>query len=305
MGQLYPRGFARAGERARYFTFAAIIIAAPLQGCGVTRNESEAAGVFSKSASTLADSVKTAYSQAAQDEADLRAVRYVVGSGAYERSQSLGITTIKGRMAAANVLASYGAALSTLLDVKTQESDISGATDKLASAVKGIPSSLLKEASITSTEIDNAGKIFTVAAQFYLDYRRRQVLQEVVPSLEPIVTKLCKRFAQDFDFKRGGFAQVYYNTADRALDKSVAISTDGDFQHRAVLMSVFQRADAVRTKAQVAFTSIEDAASSCVDASVALRKAVADPTVSFDDILNFANKAEAAYSAVHAIAAAK
>jgi hypothetical protein len=282
--------------------FAAIGIAVSVSGCGVTRDQTDAAGAFSKSAIALADTVKTAYAEAPQDEADLRAARYVISGPPYAPPQSLGITELKGRLAAASVLSAYGHALSTLLDVKTQEADISAASGKLAGALKGLPKSFLAQTSITTAEIDSAGQLLTVFIGFYLDYRRREILEQIVPSMEPIVTKLCAKFGVDFDVDQPGwFANVYYIQADRILDHAVV----GDFAQRVTVQPVLQRLDAIRTKTRITFSTVKAAATSCVVSSKALRSAVENRTASFDDILDFANKAEGAYSAIQAAAAAK
>lgn len=283
-------------------------------GCGVHRDQ-EAAASFSKSASAFAATLKTAYTQAPQDEADLRAARYIIapglrpnGSTNYEKPRALGgfdITMVKGRLAAAEALSSYGQALATLLDVQTQETDIAAATGKLAAALKNVPQSYLADASITAADIDNAGKVLTVFIDVYLNYRRREVLALVVPAMEPIVAELCTKFERDFDWRQSGFANTYYIFADRVMDSAMIVETDNDFQHRAIVQPIFQKADSIRTKMSVTYESVKDAAKSCIKSNLALRKAVEDPTISFEDLGDFANKAGIAYTAVHTLIVSK
>jgi hypothetical protein len=286
--------------------FVGVGIALFIVGCGVSREQTEAAGQFSKSAVALADTVKTAYTQAPQDDADFRAARYLIFDGNYEKAKSGGITTLTGRLAAATVLAAYGQALSTLLDAKTQASDVSSATTKLAAAVKGLPQSVLAETSITGSDVDGAGNILAIAIDFYLDFRRRQTLEQIVPAMEPIVTKLCAKFGDDFDINRDGFfAAVYYSRADRILRQASRVSSIGELEQRSHLQPTLQRVDAIRTKAIIAFSGVKQAANSCVKSSYTLKYAITNPSMSFDDILDFANKAETAYNAVHAAVVAQ
>jgi hypothetical protein len=273
--------------------FIASALALLVAACGVSRGELEAAGTFGKSASALADSVKTAYAQGAQDDADLRAARYALKGGSYESQQQRRLVQFKGRIAAANVLGSYGQALSKLLDSKSQDAEVAAATDKLAASLKGLPKSTLAQTGIGAAEIDSAGKILTVFVQFYLDHKRREVLQQIVPAVEPIVTRLCGMFQSDFDVDRVGFAQVYFNEADRVLSAGPA-----EADARAAVVPLMQRVDAIRAKTTISFGTVKEAAASCAKSSQALRKAVEDPTVSYEDILDFANKAEAAYSVI-------
>jgi hypothetical protein len=60
-------------------------LASLLSACGVTRGQLEAAATFGKSATALADGVKNAYAQAAQDEADIRTAKYVVLSSRHSQ----------------------------------------------------------------------------------------------------------------------------------------------------------------------------------------------------------------------------
>ena len=115
--------------------------------------------------------------------------------------------------------------------------------------------------------------------------------------MEPIVTKLCAKFGDDFDINRDGFfANVYYSKADLILEKAAKVS----LTQRPLVQPTIQRVDAIRTKTVLAFSGVKQAANSCVKSSRALSDAVTNPTISIEDILDFANKAEAAYSAVHA-----
>jgi hypothetical protein len=289
-----------AQASARMARFALIAAAAlSLAACGVSRNELKAANAFGKSASALADTVKTAYAQGAQDEADLRAGEFIVSGGEYFRGDRNTIAQFKGRLAAANVLASYGQALSTLLDAKSQNSDIASSIDKLVASVKGLPESAFSAFGIKTSDIDGAGKILAFVFEFYLDEKRREVLQQVVPVMEPIVTRLCLKFRDDFDPKARGFAQVYSNTALAVLRGATKTSAE-DFGSRAAAVPMFQRVDTIRARTVSSFAAVREAANSCAKSSKALRDAVNDPAMSLEDIMDFANKAEAAYSVIHA-----
>ena len=297
-------GVSRSSRKSLVARLLAICAAATLlPACAVIHAEIEAAGAFGKSAATLAESVKSAYAQAPQDEADIRAGKFLVRANNddyYPRAGALGITTFDGRLAAAGVLSAYGQALSSLLDSKTQNADIVAATDKLAAAVKRLPADVRGKARITDAEIVNAGKVLTVVAEAYVDFLRLEAIRSTVPALEPTVTKLCNMFARDFDPDKPGFAQVYFNAADRILDTAQKMGGDQAYQGRALVLPTFQRLDAIRTKTELSFSAVRKAATSCAKSSIALRKAVEEHEISFDDIADFANKAEAAYSAIAA-----
>jgi hypothetical protein len=292
-----------------------LCIAALLGGCGVTRGQLEAAATFGKSASALADGVKNAYAQAAQDEADVRTAKWVVlssrqnfdptpiRSGSYRTPLiRLSPKDISGRYAAASALTAYGQALTTLLDVKSQEGDLASATDKLTGALKGIPAKTLSQARVTPTEIDNVGRLITVFGDLYLDYRRREVLELIVPKTEPIVTKLCAMFGRDFDIEGGMFATIFFNDLDDVITSADAsIQKHADALHdRAILLPIYQRTRAIRTKISTSYASLQEAARSCSKSSIALAKSIQDPTPTLDDIMDFATKAQVAYNAVMA-----
>ena len=325
----------RCGARYTLILF----VAGALSACGVTRNEFEAAAVFGKSASALADGATSAYAQAVQDEADLRTARFTVLNARqnfdttpilqkdYEKPLiSLSKADIPGRYAAAAALTAYGKALTTLLDVKTQEGDLASATDKFTEALKGIPSQTLNRARIKPSDIDDFGKLITAFGDLYLDYRRRETLELIVPNAEPIVTKLCLLFARDFNPDGGLFATILFNDLEdviaftnASLGDSAKESTKDDndkpevarkkqrdgLHDRAILLPIYQRVSAIQTKVRFSYKTITEAAKSCSKANIALAQAVQDPTVTLDDILDFANKAEAAYNAIAAGAGQK
>ncbi len=297
----------------------ALCIALSLMGCGVTRGQLEAVSTFGKSATALADGVKSAYVQAAQDEGDLRTAQYVVlfrdndfkpdpirsHPPAYTRPLvRLAAKDIAGRLAAASALTAYGQALTTLLDAKSQEGDLASATDKLTASLKGIPTQTLKNAQVTAGEIDDVGKLITSFGDLYLDYRRREVLEQVVPIAEPVVTKICVMFERDFDVDAGQFATIYRDaTREIITDVSVSLDKNADsLERRAVLLPIYQRASAVKGKMEVSYASVKDAAKSCSKSSRALAASIKNPELSIDDIIDFATKAQTAYNAVVASA---
>lgn len=312
---------ARAGlERGLPRSIAIVLVGAALSGCAVTSGQLSAAATFGKSASTLADGAKSAYAQAQLDEANLRTSKYVVlnylqnfdpspiKKGDYKTPLiRLGPKDIPGRYAAANALAAYGQALTTLLDSKTQESDLATATGKLTTSLKSIPAKTLAQAGITSADITDLGNLITSFGDIYLDFRREQVLEQVVPKAEPIVTKLCTLFERDFDTKAGMFGTIYSNNLN-----NVIISTEeslnrnaSDLQARAILLPIYQQTTSVQTQMITTFGDLNAAAKSCMKTSVAFADSIKDPTLSLDDIVDFATKAQAAYDAVTAAAAQK
>jgi hypothetical protein len=289
-----------------------MVLCLALAGCGVTRNQSGAVGTFGTSATLLASGAKTAYAQALTDESDLWLVSKVsvLGDDRLYRQQTQGWVSknFKGRVAAADALAAYGAALTALVDSKTQESELSAAEDKLTVALKGIPARFLTAANITTGEIDNVSKAFLAVGELYLDAKRREILERVIPAAEPIVTRLCTLFRTDFDYKKSPtFASAFRDDAREVLViASTSIRDNGAaLQNRAILLPLYQKADLIRTKAETAFVALADAADGCVASSQALKVAIADPTLTLDDVIDFATKAEAAYSAISSAASQK
>ena len=291
-----------------------------LAACGVTRDQLDTVGAFGKSATKLADGVKAAYTQAAQNEVDLRLAQYI----AYERggpndspSQiirsfrdplfDLSKKRTKGRTAAATALDAYGKALSTLTDSKSQDSDFSTAVTSLIGAVKGVPSSVLSTAGITSSELDGLGKIVVVFGEFALDVRRRQVLEDVVPAAEPVVTKLCRMFGRDFDPNGRLVGTIVGTETQQTLaDLENSMKKNGSqLQNRAILLPLYQKVTAIGASSNATFGALKEAADSCAKASVELAAAIKDPKYTLDDITNFVAKAQAAYDAVKAVAGSK
>jgi hypothetical protein len=295
---------------------AASFLCLALAACGVTRDQLDAVGAFGKSATSLADSVKAAYTQAEQNEIDLRLAQYI----AYEQGSpsdtpkqilegfrkplfDLSKSKIKGRTAAAGALEAYGNALSTLVDSKSQDSDFSTAVTSLAGAVKGLPKSALSAAGITGSEIDGIGKVIVSVGELALDARRRQVLEEVVPAAQPVVTKICRMFGRDFDLNGRLVGTIVGNETRQTLaDLENSIKKNGStLQNRAILLPIYQKVTSMNASFNVTFGSIKDAAESCANASIQLAAAIKDPKYTLDDIINFVAKAQAAYDAIKAV----
>jgi hypothetical protein len=311
---------ALAGRQASYARFLAPCLCLALGACGVTRDQLDAVGAFGKSATTLADGVKAAYSQAEQNEADLRLAQYIV----YERGGpsdtpkqildgfrkplfNLSKTKIKGRMAAAGALDAYGKSLATLVDSKSQESDFSTAVTSLAGAVKSLPTSVRSAAGITGSEIDGIGKVIVSVGELALDLRRRQVLEEVVPAAQPVVTKICKMFGRDFDLNGQLVGTIVGEETQQTLvDLENSLKKNGaTMQNRAILLPLYQKVTSINASFNVTFGSLKEAAESCANASIQLAAAIKDPKYTLDDIINFVAKAQAAYDAIKAASGSK
>ena len=300
--------------------FSAPFLCLALAACGVTRDQLDAVGAFGKSATTLADGVKAGYTQAEQNEVDLRLAQYIV----YERGPpsdtptqilsgfrkplfDLSKTKIKGRAAAAEALDAYGKALSTLVDSKSQESDFSTAVTSLTGAVKNLPGSVLSTAGITSSELDGIGKVVVAVGDLALDLRRRQVLEEVVPAAQPVVTKICRMFGRDFDLNGNLVGTIVgEETLQTLADVENSLKTNGStMQNRAILLPLYQKVASINANFKVTFGSLKEAADSCAKASVDLAVSIKDPKYTLDDITNFVAKAQAAYNAIKATSGSK
>jgi hypothetical protein len=200
-------------------------------------------------------------------------------------------------------LEAYGNALSTLVDSKSQDSDFSAAVTSLAGAIKGLPKSALSAAGITGSEIDGIGKVIVSVGELALDARRRQVLEEVVPAAQPVVTKICRMFGRDFDLNGRLVGTIVGNETRQTLaDLENSIKKNGStLQNRAILLPLYQKVASMNASFNVTFGSIKEAAESCANASIQLAAAIKDPKYTLDDIINFVAKAQAAYDAIKAV----
>jgi hypothetical protein len=295
----------------------AVALCLAVASCGVTRDQLDAVGAFGKSATTLADGVKAAYLQAEQNEQDLRLAQYV----AFERGEppskivdgirrplfDLSKGKIKGRTAAAAALEAYGNALSTLTDSKAQESDFSTAVTSLIGAIKGLPTPVLSAAGITGGELDGVGKVVVAFGEVALDLRRRQVLEEVVPAAEPVVTKLCRMFGRDFSSNGNLVGTIVISETQQTIfDLERSLNRNGaELQSRAVLLPLYQRVTSMKASFGTTFATLKEAADSCANASVKLAAAIRDPKYTLDDITTFVAKAQAAYDAVKSASGSK
>ena len=303
----------------------AVVLCTSLAACGVTRDQLDAVGAFGKSASTLANSVKDAYAQADQNEVDLRLAQQIASVSTSDpavilraygvRRFDLSAKKIKGRLAAAEALSAYGVALATLLDSKTQDSDFSDAATSLTAASRGCRPPAQR--GITGDEVAGVGAVVVAFGKIALDIRRREVIEQVVPAAEPVVTKICLLFGRDFDVNRSSVGGIVKSEMIKSIDdikrvftaKDVTNGRDADsgatMQNRAVLLPLYEKLWNIKTKSLAAFADINDAAQGCAKASKNLAAVVKDPKVTLDDIIDFAKKAQAAFDAVKSLSGSK
>jgi hypothetical protein len=174
---------------------------------------------------------------------------------------------------------------------------------KLTDALKSIPVSTLKDAKITAAQIAGLGSVLIAVGNTYLDWRRRQTLEAVVPATSPIIGRLCRMFGHDFDSdKLDSYAGVYVRTAGKnEADASGALSKNADsLQARAILMPMYRHARMLYERSDSLFKPLEGAATACDSANTALAASIADPKVSLSDIRDFVKEADSAFSAIQA-----
>lgn len=285
-------------------------MAGALAGCAVTRNQLDAATAFAQSTSTLGTSAQNAYSQAAAAEATLTTEYYIahatpqaIKNDDYIKPRiALARKKIPGRYAAAAALAAYGHVLTTLLDSKTQESDLASATSAFTGALKSIPAKTLKDAGIKAAQITNVGNLITSFGDIYLEVYREKVLRQVVPKAEPIVKRLCTLFANDFGKKKPLFRVMYSNEINDVLrfTEKALKKRPKNLESRAILLPIYQKTKSIQSHVMPALTSVNAAAKSCVSTSVVFARSISDPSISPADVVDFAKKSRAAYDAVMA-----
>jgi hypothetical protein len=180
--------------------------------------------------------------------------------------------------------------------------NLASATSSFTSALKSIPTSTLKDAGITSADITDIGSLITSFGDIYLDFYREQILEQVVPKAEPIVTKLCTLFANDFDKRSPMFAAIYSGDIHDVIrfTEDTLKKQPENLQARAILLPIYQQTMALQTQTAASFASLNTAAKSCVKTSITFANSISDPTISLNDIVDFATKAQTAYNAVMA-----
>lgn len=306
---------------------AAMVIAAlSLSACGMDAGQRAAVSGFAGAASTFGSASAAAFPEIEASVLELRALQRSLPGAASEANFGQSVKQgafdyeiegkgfrspdtvfspgdIEARVALANLLKSYGDALSGLMGEASPEA-LAPAFANVAKTAQSLPGLSDGAKKSVAGVLEAAGPVAALAA----DAKRLGYLRDIVPRFDPVIREAAALIAADYASARGADG-----TRDRQLDVLRAYDSAVDrtgsllgqagaaaraYDERAAVLSAARSVQRHRNRAQELGRLVPGAAASMAKAHGALVEALADKGFSFTDINQFADEAKAVHALV-------
>lgn len=223
--------------RKLFFACWVLVIAASVQGCGLTTAQRKEIETFGQAASTLGAASKDQFIDGRENVIDMKRYRlaiektilppYQADSGIpardyyYSKSLNLdaGLDTndINLRVAAVDLLQQYGKLL-VAFTTDSHEKEIKESADKFTNSVGKFPHNPM-----TTDEINGLGQIVTSIGGILVEHQKKDALEKVVPKVAPLIDKICDNLEKDFDPKKNGI----YGNINTVQDRLSSVAIEG------------------------------------------------------------------------------
>ena len=192
---------------------------------------------------------------------------------------------IERRVNAVELLTQYGNLL-VAFSTETQEKELTAASSKLTDSVKSFPNNPLSE-----EEIKGLGEIVVVAGKIWIEREKKDALKKIIPTMTPLIVKVCDALENDFDLNKEGVAADIFNTQDRLANESIdgLKRAGGSIADRLILIDGFSFADQNKVSIETVSTNIRKAVESLRKANNELASLIENENVSIEDIKAFAD----------------
>lgn len=275
-------------------------------GCGLTKIQKTGIATFGQASATLGSASKEGLQGGRDSVIGMKGLRLAIegktlpaaktGAKPADREfyaeelnldAGLDPDNIEKRLHALELLIQYGNLLVAFSE-ETQEKELAAAAESFQRSVKKFPDNPL-----SLDEIDGLGQVVVVAGKMWIENEKKQALKKIIPTVSPLIQKLCIALETDFDPRQKGMAADIYNAQDRLANEAInGLKRPGDsMSDRLLLINGFALAD--RNKALLETTS-----KNLLKAVVSLRQAdeklvslIADNMISLDAIQVFADNA--------------
>ena len=239
-----------------------------MTGCGLTKVQKGGVATFGQAAATLGTASKEQFQGGRDNVIEMKGLRLAIEKKALSAAKpdgkpadrefyaeelnldaGLDPDNIEKRMNAVELLIQYGNLLVAFSE-ETQEKELTSAADNFKKSVKKFPGNPLSEG-----EIDGLGQVVVVAGKMWIEHEKKEALGKIIPTVSPLIKKLCDDLESDFDPQKKGVAADTYNTQERLANEAIdGLKRTGDSMgDRRLLINGFALAD--RNKAGLETTS--------------------------------------------------
>jgi len=283
--------------RVIFYSFSISAITILLISCGLNVVQKEGISSFGNAAVNLGNSVSKQLPIMRNDVIEMKKFRYAIENRklpalkdrkSYQDKlnfdSGLDPDNLNRRIKAMNLLSAYGNFL-IAFSQKTQERELRKVSNRLIESIKDFPNSPLPD-----DQVKKLGKIVQISGKFFVEWRKKKAIQNIVPKVSPLIQELCNSIEKDFNMKERGILhdvdivqdRLYNESIDRLKRDSISIND------RLIQLEGLMLADDVMTRLECTSERVLKAASSMKKADKELVELVNNnKNVDIDDIKLF------------------
>lgn len=276
-------------------------------GCGLTKIQKTGIATFGQAAATLGEASKVGFQGGRDNVIEMKGLRLAMekktlsptkpdGKAADRKfyaeeelnlDAGLDPNNIARRVNAVELLIQYGNLL-VAFSGDTQEKELTAAADKFTKSIKNFP-----ENPLSAEEINGLGQVVVVAGKMWVENKKKGALKKIIPTVSPLINKLCDSLETDFDPMKKGVVANIDNVQDRLASEAInGLKRPGDsMSDRLLLINGFVLADKNKAALEATSQTLLKAIASLRQADAKLVSLIADNKITLDEIKAFADDA--------------
>ena len=278
-----------------------------ITGCGLTKAQKDGIGVFGKATANLGTASKEQFVGGRERVIEMKRLQLAMekktlparkpdGSaadrdfyaGVLDLDSGLDRQNIEQRVAAVELLIQYGNLLVAFSE-ETQEKELSAAADNFTSSIKKFPNNPL-----TTAEVDGLGQLVVVTGKMWVEHEKKEALKKIIPTVSPLIERVCTVLENDFDLKKRGVAAEIFNRQDRLANEAIdgLKREGGSLADRLLLIDGFALADRNKSDLEATSKKLLKTVAAMRDADKKLVSLINDDRISLESIKSFAADAK-------------
>jgi hypothetical protein len=288
-------------------TLFTILLSVSLTGCGLTKAQKSSIASFGQATATLGAISKEQFQGGRENVIQMNRQRLAIekkilparklDGTSVDRSfyanclnldSGIDPTNIERRVDAVELLTEYGNLL-VAFSTETQEKELNTTSSKFTDSLKAFPNNPL-----SAEEINGLGQVVVVAGKMWVEREKKDALKKIIPTVSPMITKICDIIENDFDLNKKGVAAAIFNTQDRLANEAIdgLKREGGSIGDRLLLIDGFSFADQNKEKIETVSSTMLKAVGSLRKANKELTSLIENENISIEDIKAFADDAK-------------
>lgn len=274
-----------------------------LVGCSLTSTQKGAVSQFSTSAATLGDVTASELKAMRDGTVKMTIERLLLGGKSLDSSlgdqasldRGFELERVESVSGATRALAAYGKSLAALV-VDTQSAELEVASNEFIVNLSRVPTA---KQHINDQQLESIGAVIQNVGGFWIEWKRSKAVKTIVKDSKNAVEHLCDLIIRDFDPAKGWVAKQLQVVEDPLMGEATNSLYDGrTYNDRKIALEAFRLAHDSRMRRSEVLKRVTTGATAMKSANASLARALEDSTWSFQDIQDFAKKAQSLQAAV-------